>query len=79
MRKNGCQKLPTSAVWFVDAWVMTEHQPNYTIFVPDRDGVDQTISTLFQLALNTTEGKQEYMDSAQKDLFATTDLPNKTY
>ena len=79
MKKNTFPGWPNSAVWCASDWVMTEHRPKYTTFVPVRAGAAAATSTPSLFAQNTIEAKPESTASGQRDLFDTTDLPNKTY
>ena len=79
MKKNGWGALPNSAVWFAKDWVIKERQRNYIIYEPVRDGEGRIITTSSPFAQGITEETTAYTASAQKDLFDTTDLQNKTY
>ena len=79
MKKSTFQKWPNSAVWCVSDWVITEHQPKYTTFVPVRVGAAAATSTPSPFARSTIEAKPESTASGQRDLFDTTDSPNKTF
>ena len=78
MKNNGSIAWPNSAAWFVDAWAMKERPAKFTTFVPVRDGEEARTFKQLGYVLNTIAERLAYMDSAQKDLFDTMDLPNKT-
>jgi len=78
MKKSTFQKWPNSDVWFVLDWVIAEHQPKYTTFVPVRAGAAAATSTPSPFAQPITVEKPESTASGQRDLFDTTDLQNKT-
>ena len=58
MKKNTYPQYPNLNVWCVKDWVMTEHHPKYTIFVPVRDGDDPATITQSHSAQSTTEDQQ---------------------
>jgi len=78
MRKTTSVPLPSSAVWYVTDWDIVAHQPKSTIFVPVRAGGVHPITTPSLYVPSITEDEPESMGWEQKDLFDTTDSPNKT-
>jgi hypothetical protein len=78
MKNNGSIKWPNLDVWCVNEWVIQEHHPKYTIFVPVRDGDDPATTKPFHYAQNITGATQGFTDSVQRDLFDTTDLQSRT-
>ena len=79
MKSSGSIAWPNSAVWCVDGWATREPRAKSTIFVPVRDGVEARTLKQSGYVLNTIAEQLACMDLAQRDLFDTTDLPNKTY
>lgn len=79
MRKSTSIVWPNSDVWCVGGWATKEPRAKSITFVPVRDGAEARTLTQSGYVLNTIAEKQVSTDSAQRDLFATTDLPSKTY
>ena len=79
MRKNTSIAWPNSDVWCVGGWATKEPRAKSITFVPVRDGAEARTLTQLGYVLNTIAEKLASTDSAQRDLFDTTDLPNKTY
>jgi hypothetical protein len=78
--KNGiCHLSQSSDVWCVNAWATKEPHAKSITFVPVRDGAEARTFMQSGYVLNTIAEQLASMGLAQKDLFATTDLPNKTY
>lgn len=79
MKKNGCHLWPNLDVASAKDWVMTHRWSNYTIYAPVRDGESRITSMSSHYVFPITEEMKASTASAQKDLFATMDLPSKTY
>ena len=79
MIKNTLIVWPNSDVWCVGVWATKEPRAKSITFVPVRDGAEARTLTQSGYVLNTIAEKQVSTDSAQRDLFATTDLPSKIY
>ena len=79
MRKSTSIAWPNSDVWCVDGWATKEPRAKSITFVPVRDGAEARTLTQSGYVLNTIAERLAFTASAQRDLFATTDLPNKTY
>ena len=79
MRKNISIAWPNSDVWCVDGWATKEPHAKSITFVPVRGGAEAATLKQSGYVLNTIAEKLASTVSAQKDLFAITDLPNKNY
>ena len=78
MRKSTSIAWPNSDVWCVGVWATKEPRAKSITFVPVRDGAEARTLTQLGYVLSTTEEKPVFTGLAQRDLFATTDLPNKS-
>ena len=79
MRKSTSIAWPNSDVWSVGGWATKTPRAKFTTFVPVRDGEEARTFKQSGYVLNTIAEKLASTVSAQKDLFAITDLPNKNY
>ena len=79
MKKSTLIAWPNSDVWCVEGWATKEPHAKSTIFVPVRDGAEAHTLKQSGYVLNTIAERLASTALAQRDLFATTDLPSKNY
>ena len=79
MKKITLTLSPVSDVWSAEDLDFMTRLAKFITLEADKVGADLVTSILSDYANHTTQVNMESTVSVQKDLFATTDLPNKNY